>query len=121
MSTDQAMNSSAESPMQAAADTLQTAANAARDGAADASAKVRELLPKVSATVSRGVYNGSYYVAFGVVFPTLFLCRVIPGGQALAAGIVDGAAAASDNIREMRGKKETEACSTACCASTPPA
>jgi hypothetical protein len=108
------MNSSTDSP-------FQTAANAARDGAADASAKVRELLPKVSATVSRGVYNGSYYVAFGVVFPTLFLCRILPGGNPLAAGIVDGAAAARDNVREMCCKPAAEAGSTTCCAPSPPA
>lgn len=114
MSTDQAMNSATESP-------FQVAASAARDGAADARARVQELLPKVSEAVSRGMYNGSYYVAFGVVFPTLFLCRVLPGGKPLAAGIVDGAAAARDNVREMCRKPAAEAGSTPCCASTPPA
>ena len=81
---------------------MQTAAGALRDGAGDASAKVQEVLPKVGNFVSRGAYNGSYYASYGIVFPTLFLCHIIPGGKSIASGIVDGAAAASDYIRGLR-------------------
>lgn len=94
--------SAAGHPLDAVANAMQTAAGALRDGAHDASTKVQEVLPRVSNFVSRGAYNGSYYASYGVVFPTLFLCHVIPGGKSVASGILDGAAAASDYIRGLK-------------------
>lgn len=93
--------SPASHPLDAVANAMQTAAGALRDGAGDASAKVQEVIPKVSNFVSRGAYNGSYYASYGIVFPTLFLCHIIPGGKSVASGIVDGAAAAADYVRGL--------------------
>jgi hypothetical protein len=104
MTAEAAAVSPTDAPLQTAANVLQTAAGAARHGAADASAKVREVLPKVSEFVSKGAYNGSYYLAYGVVFPTLFLCHIIPGGTSFATGIVDGVAAANDYVRKVRSQ-----------------
>ncbi|MFN0052389.1 MAG: hypothetical protein ACKV0T_09360 [Planctomycetales bacterium] len=92
----------ASNPLESVAMAMKTAGSAIRDGAGDANAKVQELLPKVGQTVSTGVYNGSYYLSFGLVFPTLFLCRIIPGGNAIASGVIDGASAASETVKGWR-------------------
>jgi len=92
----------ATDPLGAVGDAMQSAAAAMRDGAADASARVHELVPQVQHFISRGVYNGSYYFSYGVVFPTVFLCHLIPGGKSLASGIVDGALAGADYVRGLK-------------------
>lgn len=103
MTTEATATASTEDALNGVAHAMQTAAAAAREGAADASAKVQELLPRVSEFVSSGVYNGSYYAAYGLVFPTLYLCHIIPGGKSVADGLRDGAQAATDYVRELRG------------------
>jgi hypothetical protein len=81
---------------------MRSAADAIRDGAADAKTSVHDVLPKAQHFVSRGIYHGSYYLSYGVVFPTVFLCHIIPGGQSLASGIVDGAVAGAEYVRGLR-------------------
>lgn len=90
------------SPLESAGAAMQTVAGALRDGTGKATAKVQDALPKVGRLVSRGVYNGSYYLTYGVVFPTALLIHVIPGGQSLVAGIHDGAIAGRDYVRGLR-------------------
>src|SRR5262245_4090254 len=92
----------ATDPLGAVGEAMQAAAGAMRDGAADARAKVQEVLPNVQHYVSLGIYNGSYYLSYGVVFPAVFLIHVIPGGKSLASGIVDGAVAGAEYVRELR-------------------
>lgn len=52
--------------------------------------------------LSRMTYNTGYYVSYGVVFPTLFLVRIIPGAQTVVSGFVDGAAAARVYVGGLR-------------------
>jgi hypothetical protein len=101
MSTDAAV-ASPSTPIGAAGDAMHAAAEALRDGAAEASASVQAAIPNVTHAVSRGIYHGSYYLSYGVVFSTVFLCHVIPGGKSLASGIVDGAQAGAEYVRGLR-------------------
>jgi len=52
--------------------------------------------------LSQMIYNTGYYLSYGVVFPPVFLARIIPGAQAVASGFVDGAAAARDYVEGLR-------------------
>ena len=52
--------------------------------------------------LSRMTYSTGYYLSYGVVFPTLFLVRIIPGAQAVVSGFVDGAVAARAYVEDLR-------------------
>jgi hypothetical protein len=85
-----------------ASGTMETAVQAARDGAADAKAAVDRALPAISQFVSRFVYTTSYSLSYGFVFPAMLLVRVIPKENALVHGLVDGAQAATDMVDDWQ-------------------
>ena len=118
MSTDAALPvEQATNPIKTAATVMASAAEAVRDRAGDAAAKAKQALPAAGQFVSRLVYSSCYYVSYGVVFPTLFLANVIPGGSPIAAGLSDGANAAKDFVKEMRKPKVTEDVEALCSTS----
>ena len=96
--------SSASDELRKVASAMSTAAQAARDGAGDAIAKAREAGPAAREMVSKFVYSSFYYLSYGVVFPTMLVANFIPGGGPIASGLVDGAAAASEVIGEIKEK-----------------
>jgi hypothetical protein len=96
-------------PLKSAADAMALAVQAAKDGAADAKAKVSEMIPTVDRFVSRLAYTTSYAISYGVVFPTLLLVHSIPKDNAIVHGFVDGGRAASDAVSKMRHEGEAPA------------
>ena len=84
--------------LRTAGDALALAAQAAREGAADARAKVAEIAPIAGDFLRRVTYTSSYLVSYGVVFPALLAARAIPKNNALVNGLIDGAAAARDSL-----------------------
>jgi hypothetical protein len=95
-------------PLRTAADAMALAAQAAKDGAADAQARVSEAIPAINRFLSRLTYTSFYSLAYGVVFPTMLLVRAIPQENALVHGLVDGGAAARDAVAKMRKEKASE-------------
>lgn len=89
--------------MDSAGGAVQTAVQAARDGAADARARVAETMPAVTGFISRLVYTTSYTLSYGVVFPTMLVVSVVPKENAVVHGLVDGGRAAKDTVSHMRG------------------
>ena len=80
---------------------LQAVAAAMRDAAATASehaAKVRESANEAGTTalesISRMVYTGSYVLAYGVVYATVFAARSLPRENPIMRGFHDGGRAA---------------------------
>ena len=59
-------------------------------------------MPTTKPTLSRIAYDSGYYLSYGVVFPTLFIMHIIPGGRRLISGFVDGAAAANVYLNGLR-------------------
>jgi hypothetical protein len=100
---------STNQPLKAVGTAMATAAGAMRDGASDAVAKARQAVPAVGRFVSRAAYSSCYYVSFGVVFPTMLVATVVPGGDVLASGLLDGASAARSAVAGRKGK--SAACS----------
>ena len=100
---------SSNQPLRAVATAVATAAGAMRDGTSDAVSKAREAVPVVGRFVSRVVYSSSYYLSFGVVFPTMLVANIVPGGDVLATGLLDDA---SQPWSAIAGRKEK---SSACC------
>jgi uncharacterized protein (DUF1800 family) len=86
----------ASDPLKTAADAMSLAVRAARDGAADAQARVSEMMPAITGFVSRLTYTTSYALSYGIVFPTLLLAQAVPKNNALVHGLADGAHAARD-------------------------
>jgi hypothetical protein len=58
-------------------------------------------MPTTRHFLSRFAYDSGYYLSYGVVFPTLFIVHIIPGGRRLISGFVDGAAAANDYLKRL--------------------
>ena len=104
--SDAAMNTEGNmaDPLRTAADAMALAAQAAKDGAADAQARVSETMPAINRFLSRLTYTSFYALSYGVVFPTLLLVRSIPQENAIVHGLVDGGAAARDAVAKMKEK-----------------
>jgi hypothetical protein len=92
-------------PLKSVATAMANAAEAVRDGATDAAAKVQGALPATGKFISRFVYSTFYFASYGVVFPTMFVAHVVPGLGPIADGLTDGANAANDVIQEMKTKR----------------
>ncbi len=70
MSADAAAISPTTGPLDTVGEAMNKVADALADGVGEATANVHEALPKMDRFVTRGVYKGSYYLAYGIVFPT---------------------------------------------------
>ena len=80
---------------------MQAVAAAMRDAATTASehaAKVKESASEAGSTalesMSRMVYTGSYVLAYGVVYATVFVARSLPQENPIMQGFRDGGRAA---------------------------
>lgn len=105
MSDNVATRSLSGDPFKTVAEALETAVQAARDGAADARATVDKVLPATSRFLSRFAYTTSYALSYGVVFPTVLLAKSIPTNNAVVHGMVDGARAAADMVEQMKSRQ----------------
>ena len=114
----------------AAGDQMTTIARAARTAAApvrvssgDTMALVQKGLPEPGKFVSRFAYRTCYYTSYCAVFAAVFVANFVPGLGPLAAGVKDGAEAASRYVGETRAnaaarkqhmlKSAANACETA--------
>lgn len=99
------MTNDAVDPLKSVADAMSSAAEAMRDGAHDAADKVHQAIPAANKFVSRFVYSSCYFFSYGIVFPTLFAAHYVPGGGPVGTGIIDGANAANDAIKDLKLKR----------------
>lgn len=76
-----------------------------RQTAAKSKSILQQAVPVTQQVLTSAVYHGSYYLAFGVTFPTLFAVHLIPGGRRMVSGIVDGAIAANDYLEKLETAK----------------
>ncbi len=95
-------------PLTAVADAMDAAVEAAKDGADRARATVAHLVPAAGRLLSRAVYQTSYTISFGVVFPAVMIAHAIPKGNAVVHGLIDGALAARDAVQDMKTGSDTE-------------
>lgn len=92
-------------PLQVVAGAMMQAAVAVREGATDARAKAQQMAPAATRAISRTVYAACYCVSYGVVFPTMLVCSLVPTNNAFGHGLVDGAHAAQDAVRQMQANR----------------
>jgi hypothetical protein len=86
-------------------DALQAVAAAMRDAATTASehaVKVKQSASEAGATalesIARMVYTGSYVLAYGVVYATVFVAQSLPQENPIMQGLRDGGRAAMDEL-----------------------
>ncbi len=84
--------------------TVEVAVQAARQGAADAKAAVARAWPASGVILARAVYNTTYTVSYGLVFPAAFVAQAIPRENAAVRGLIDGAEAASRRVDQLLGR-----------------
>lgn len=70
------------------------------EGVRDARAAAERLFPAVGGLLRKGVYNGFYYLTYGVVFGGLAVGHLVPKGSAVAEGVREGAKAACHDFEE---------------------
>jgi hypothetical protein len=83
--------------------------DAVREGAKDAREAVASFFPAVGNAIHKGVYNGFYFVTYGVVFGALTVGRLIPHNNAMGEGVHDGYLAAKKAFEESKGATATAA------------
>src|SRR6187399_1667872 len=82
------------------------ASMAMRRGASDAQLSAENLAQHVRQTLSSSIYTTCYYVSFGVVFPTMFLVRLLPLDNAFGHGLIDGASAAKEAVEGLQHRRK---------------
>jgi hypothetical protein len=86
---------------------LELAVRAARQGAADATEAAERFWSAAGLFVARAVYNTSYTVSFGLVFPAAFVAQAVPRNNAAVRGMIDGASAARKQVDSLLGPAPT--------------
>jgi hypothetical protein len=84
---------------------MASAAEAMKLGATDARTAAARAVPNAQLALSKTIYSTSYYLSYGVVFPTLLLTSMIPKNNALVHGMIDGARAAHDAVDNLRAQR----------------
>jgi hypothetical protein len=84
--------------------TMDLVATAARHGAADAREAASKALSCTSLILSRLLYQTTYCISYGVVFPSALVARAIPRDNAAARGFIEGAKAASHRVDAILGR-----------------
>jgi len=70
-------------------------------GAGAAQQAVGDFLPAVGKTLRQVVYNGFYYVSFGVTFSALTLASLVPTDNVMGQALTAGAEAAKEAFRKQ--------------------
>jgi hypothetical protein len=92
-------------------DTLESAAESFEE----ATANSRDSAKRAAATTKRalgiGVHKAAYGVAFGLVYSAVFITEMLPKGNMIRRGFIEGTEAALDSRRKtqtLREKKKAE-------------
>lgn len=72
---------------------------AARAGAADATAAAKGFLPAAGAMLCGGIHATGFAVGYLTTFPAVMLARVVPGNNPVVYGLADGGRAGLDLAR----------------------
>jgi hypothetical protein len=102
----EAEGAASHDPMKTIADALESAVQAAKDGATNAKEAAEGFLPESGSVLSKIAYNTCYAISYGLVFPSVLIAQTIPQNNAFVNGLIDGAHAAKDMVAEMKSKGE---------------
>jgi hypothetical protein len=100
----ESVSSAGSDPLKAVADALDTAVQATRDGVEKARETAASAMPAAGEFLSQAAYKACYGISFGVVFPAMLVVRALPKDNAAVHGLIDGAHAALDMVKEMKAK-----------------
>ncbi len=103
------MTAAAGTGVDSVSGTFDLVATAARNGAMDARAAADRALANTSLVLARALYQTTYAISYGVVFPAALLARAIPRENAAVRGLMDGAHAASLRVDAMLGQASVTA------------
>ena len=83
-----------EAAMRSIADAMRDAAATASEHTAQVKQAASEAGPKALETISQMFYTGSYVLAYGVVYATVFVAQSLPQENPIIRGFRDGGKAA---------------------------
>ena len=89
-----------ETAMRSIADAMREAAATASEHGTQVKQAASEAGPKALETVSQMFYTGSYVLAYGVVYATVFLAQWLPQENSIMSGFCDGGQAAVNEFGE---------------------
>jgi len=87
-----------EAAMRSIATAMREAATTASDQAAEVKQAASEAGPKALETVSQMFYTGSYVLAYGIVYATVFVAQALPQENPIMRGFRDGGKAAVEEL-----------------------
>jgi hypothetical protein len=73
---------------------------AVKEGTADAAQDASNVLPAIGRFLSKTVYGGCYYAAYGVTFGALTVAKLIPTDNAFVHGLQEGSKAAAADVHK---------------------
>jgi hypothetical protein len=88
----------ADVAMRSVAAAMRDAAKTASEHAAKVKQTASEAGPKALEAISRMAYTGSYVLAYGLVYATMFVVQSLPQDNPIMHGLGDGGRAAMDDL-----------------------
>ncbi|MGP0062206.1 MAG: hypothetical protein ACLQGP_01220 [Isosphaeraceae bacterium] len=99
--------STGSDPLKVVADALDATVKATKEGVDKARETASDAIPAAGQFLSEATYKTCYAISYGIVFPTMLLVHSIPKNNAAVNGLIDGAHAAMDSLREAKSSSET--------------
>jgi len=100
-------------------DTLETAAESFEE----ATANSRDSAKRAAATTKRalgiGVHKAAYGIAFGMVYSAVFITEMLPKGNIIRRGFIEGTEAALDSRRKAQTAREKKSAEPKAESTTP--
>ena len=87
-----------EAAMHSIAEAMRDAATKAPEPPAQVQQSTSEAGPKAVETISQMLYTGSYVLAYGFVYATVFVAQSLPQENPVMRGLRDGGQAAVDEL-----------------------
>lgn len=90
------------------AEAAESVAEAVREGVSDAREAATGFIPAVGNLLHKGIYNGFYYLTYGVVFGSLVIGSLVPSNSVVGTAVKDGAEAAKKAFEQGEDRAAQE-------------
>src|SRR3984885_2974562 len=89
-------------------DTLETAAETFEEATANSRDSARRAAATTKRALGIGVHKAAYGVAFGLVYSAVFITEMLPKGNLIRRGFIEGTEAAMDSRRKAQVAREAK-------------
>jgi len=100
-------------------DTLESAAESFEEATANSRDSAKRAATTTKRALGIGVHKAAYGIAFGLVYSAVFITEMLPKGNIVRRGFIEGTEAALDSRRKAQAAREKKKAAPAMAAAAP--